>query len=50
MSFSRELLRHGWLMMLVLILSSNMLLYHTTFGVSIIPENSNGVVIGSIID
>lgn len=50
MSFSRELLRHGWLAMIVLVFSLNMMLYHTTFGVSIIPENSNGVIIGSIID
>jgi hypothetical protein len=38
------------LILLVLVLSSNAMLYHTAFGTSILPENANGVVIGSMID
>ena len=46
----KEYLYHVWLMLLLLVLGSNYALYHTTMGASIIPDNPNGVVIGSLID
>lgn len=42
--------RHYLLVLLLFILTANMVLYYTTFGIQIILESSNGVVIGSIID
>ncbi|MBO1003014.1 beta-carotene 15,15'-monooxygenase [Pseudogracilibacillus auburnensis] len=42
--------RNSLLILLALVLASNISLYHSTFGVSILPENPNGVVVGSIID
>ncbi|MUK87752.1 beta-carotene 15,15'-monooxygenase [Ornithinibacillus sp. L9] len=50
MVLKRELLHHGWLLFLFAVVGSNVVLYHTTFGVRIIPQDSNGVVIGSMID
>lgn len=42
--------RHNLLILLLLVLVSNIVLYYTMFGINIIPENSNGLVIGSIVD
>ena len=46
----KEYLYHFWFMLLILVLGSNYALYHTTMGASIIPDNPDGVVIGSLID
>ncbi|MFD2043021.1 beta-carotene 15,15'-monooxygenase [Ornithinibacillus salinisoli] len=50
MVLKREFLRQAWLLFLFVVIGSNFMLYHTTFGASIIPKDSNAVVIGSIID
>ncbi|PAV30922.1 beta-carotene 15,15'-monooxygenase [Virgibacillus profundi] len=50
MVLKKNFIRHGWLALLLLVLGSNIALYHTTFGVNILPENTNGVVIGSMFD
>lgn len=42
--------RNNLLVILFLVLIVNITLYHTSLGVRILPENSNGVVVGSIID
>lgn len=42
--------RHHLLVLLLLVLIANITLYYTAFGVSVLPENSKGVVIGSMID
>ncbi|MEI3605750.1 beta-carotene 15,15'-monooxygenase [Pseudogracilibacillus sp. SE30717A] len=42
--------RNSLLALLILVLMANLTLYHTAFGVSSLPENPNGVVVGSIID
>lgn len=42
--------RNILLVLLLLVLGANTALYHTTYGTNILPENSNGVVVGSIID
>ncbi|MEO4054780.1 beta-carotene 15,15'-monooxygenase [Solibacillus sp. CAU 1738] len=39
-----------WLLLFTLILSSNFAIYNTTFGRSILPAETNGVVLGSLID
>ena len=39
-----------WLILLLLVLTSNFVLYRSSFGVSLLPDNTNGVVLGSIID
>ncbi|MGE8002333.1 beta-carotene 15,15'-monooxygenase [Lysinibacillus sp. NPDC093216] len=39
-----------WLAFLLLVLASNYTLYNTGFGISILPIETNGVVIGSLID
>ncbi|MFF2175573.1 beta-carotene 15,15'-monooxygenase [Lysinibacillus sp. NPDC058147] len=39
-----------WLAFLLLVLASNYTLYNTGLGVSILPSETNGVVIGSLID
>ncbi|MFJ7917787.1 MULTISPECIES: beta-carotene 15,15'-monooxygenase [unclassified Lysinibacillus] len=39
-----------WLAFLLLVLASNYTLYNTGLGVSILPTETNGVVIGSLID
>lgn len=43
--------RKNWLwLFLMLVLLTNMMLYSTSFGHTIIPQESNGVVLGSLID
>ncbi len=42
--------RHNLLVLLLLVLTANITLYHTAFGVSVLPDKPNGVVLGSIID
>ncbi|WP_431030175.1 beta-carotene 15,15'-monooxygenase [Lysinibacillus sp. LZ02] len=39
-----------WLVMLLLLLISNTMLYRTQFGANILPVETNGVVLGSLID
>lgn len=39
-----------WLILLFLVLTSNFVLYNTSFGVSILPDEPRGVVIGSLFD
>lgn len=39
-----------WLSMLLLVLASNVVLYQTQLGMSILPEQSKGVVLGSLFD
>ena len=41
---------HLFAVLLLIILASNITLYHTSFGRSIIPANSSGVVLGSMLD
>ncbi|OZU89589.1 beta-carotene 15,15'-monooxygenase [Virgibacillus indicus] len=50
MVLKRNLLHHVWLVLLLLVLGSNAALYHTAFGMSVMPVNTNGVVAGSIFD
>ncbi|MGM8215828.1 beta-carotene 15,15'-monooxygenase [Bacillaceae bacterium W0354] len=50
MVFKRALPRQIWLVLLLFVLSCNFILYHTAFGLDVIPANPKGVVIGSIID
>ncbi len=42
--------RHHLLVLLLLVLTANITPYYTSFGVSVLPEHSKGVVIGSMID
>ncbi|QPC45626.1 beta-carotene 15,15'-monooxygenase [Mangrovibacillus cuniculi] len=42
--------RNIWLLLLGLVLSSNLMLYYTTFGQSIVIEGSQAVVLGSLLD
>ena len=46
----KEMLCHGWFLGLILVVASNFILYNTTIGISILPDEPNGVVIGSMID
>lgn len=39
-----------WLILLFLVLLSNFILYNTSFGVSILPEETRAVVLGSLFD
>lgn len=39
-----------WLVMLLLVLSSNFLLYQTSFGTGLLPEKTKLVVLGSLVD
>ncbi|MGG3927103.1 beta-carotene 15,15'-monooxygenase [Metabacillus fastidiosus] len=39
-----------WLFLFILVLTSNIILYRSSFGVNMLPENPNAVVIGTIID
>ncbi len=39
-----------WLGMLLLVLAGNIMLYQTQLGMSIIPAETKGVVLGSLID
>lgn len=40
----------AWPCLLLLVLASNLTLYRSSFGISHLPENPNGIVIASIID
>src|SRR5690625_1821913 len=42
--------RHYLLVLLVFVLIANITLYYTSFGSSVLTENSKGIVIGSMID
>ncbi|MGG0657356.1 beta-carotene 15,15'-monooxygenase [Rummeliibacillus pycnus] len=42
--------RFLWLVFGLLIITSNLALYHTSFGISNLPEITNGVVLGSLVD
>ncbi|MEK4299470.1 beta-carotene 15,15'-monooxygenase [Oceanobacillus sp. FSL W8-0428] len=42
--------KYFWLLMIVLILSSNYMLYQTSIGATILPPEANLVVLGSLID
>lgn len=42
--------RNIWLLLLGLVLSSNLMLYYTTFGQAIVLEGSSAVVLGSLLD
>jgi|SRR5690625_30540 len=42
--------RQNFLVLLLLVLIVNMTLYYTSFGVRVLNESSNGIVIGSMID
>ncbi|MGG3890620.1 beta-carotene 15,15'-monooxygenase [Metabacillus fastidiosus] len=39
-----------WVFLLILVLASNITLYRSSFGINMLPENPNTVVIGTIID
>lgn len=39
-----------WILSAFFVLSSNYMLYHSTIGVSILPDETNGIVLGSILD
>ncbi len=39
-----------WPFLLLLVLASNFTLYRSSFGISLLSENTNGIVIGSLID
>jgi len=39
-----------WILLAFCVLFSNYMLYHSTIGVSIIPDETNGIVLGSILD
>lgn len=39
-----------WLLLLALVLLSNLVLYHTDFGLSLLPEEAQAVVLGSLFD
>lgn len=39
-----------WLALLLLVLASNFMLYHSGLGSSILPLKTNGVVMGSLFD
>lgn len=50
MAVKRIFGKNGFLLLLLLVLVTNFSLYHTTIGSSFLPEQPNGVVIGSMID
>lgn len=50
MVLKRNIYRNSMLVLLLVVLGSNISLYHTTFGISILPDNPNGAVIGSMLD
>lgn len=45
-----ERLRMGWIFLAFCVLLSNFILYHSSFGVSILPDEINYLVLGSIFD
>ncbi|WP_042349277.1 hypothetical protein [Bacillus massiliigorillae] len=50
MILKRNNLHHVWLALFLLVVGSNIAIYHTTLGTSILTESATGAVIGSIID
>ena len=50
MILKKDDLRIVWFLLFSLVLCSNYVLYHTSFGISLLPANTKGVVIGSLID
>lgn len=50
MMLKKDYLHHGWLVGLILVLGTNYALYHTTVGARILPEETNAIVIGSMLD
>lgn len=48
--FSKHTVRFIWPFLLLLVLLSNFSLYHTAVGTSLLPTNTNPVVLGSLID
>ncbi len=50
MAIKTALQRNILFILLLLVLGSNLSLYHTSFGLSLLPQEPSGVVIGSMID
>ncbi|MCM3570834.1 beta-carotene 15,15'-monooxygenase [Neobacillus mesonae] len=50
MVLKRTLNRHVFLFLMMLVLASNYSLYHTPFGLQVLPENTNIIVIASMFD
>lgn len=50
MLVKRSSTQNVWLLLLLLVLASNFVLYRSSFGLSLLPTETNGVVIGSLID
>lgn len=50
MIVKRSSTNNVWLILLLLVLASNFVLYRSSFGLSLLPAEANGVVIGSLID
>lgn len=46
----KSLVQFVWPFLLLLVLASNYTLYHSSLGISLMPENTKGIVIGSLID
>lgn len=50
MVFNKISIRMIWLILFLLVLTSNFALYRTSLGISILPANTHPVVLGSLID
>lgn len=50
MVLKKSSIQIAWPFLLLLVLASNFTLYRSSFGISLLPENTNGIVIGSLID
>ncbi len=50
MVIKKSSIQIAWPFLLLLVLASNFSLYRSSFGINMLPENTNGVVIGSLID
>jgi hypothetical protein len=50
MVLKRDIYRNSMLILLLILLVSNIFLYHTNFGLNILPDNPNAVVVGSMLD
>ncbi|MFJ8236956.1 beta-carotene 15,15'-monooxygenase [Ureibacillus sp. NPDC094379] len=50
MQLVQNVKQHVWLYLLILVLGSNMMLYRSEFGVNLLQRETNGVVLGSLID
>ncbi|PIC66122.1 beta-carotene 15,15'-monooxygenase [Sporosarcina sp. P21c] len=50
MVFNKQSLRMIWPILFLLVLASNFALYRSSLGISILPANTNPVVLGSLID